>query len=105
MSNDETEGSGKVALADAIAGLRSQIREAVARAADVSDEEKFRIKEVELELTVVAEGTVKAGGEVGWWIFKAGADVSAKEGHTHKVKLKLEIGGGKTLVGSSIKTN
>jgi hypothetical protein len=84
--------SDYVPLADAIAGLRRQIREAAERAADLPEEERFRITEVEVELTVVAEDSVKTGGEVGWWVFKARADISAKQAVTHKVRLKLDVG-------------
>lgn len=100
---DSDTNDQKVALADAIAGLRSQIRTAAARAAELPANERFRITEVEIELTVVAEGEVKAGGEVGWWVFKASADVSAREAVTHKVKLKLDIG--HVEVGSTATTN
>jgi hypothetical protein len=89
-------------LADAIAGLRKQIRQAAERARDLPDHERFRITEVEVELTVVAEDSVRGGGEVGWWVFKAKADVSAKDTITHKVKLKLDVGS--VEVGSSFKT-
>jgi hypothetical protein len=81
-----------VPLAEAIAALRQQIRGAAEQAASLPPNERFRITGVELELTVVAEDTTAAGGEVGWWIFKAKADVSAKDAVTHKVKLTLNIG-------------
>lgn len=79
-------------LADAIAGLRQQIREAAARARDLPEEERFRITEAEVELTVVAEDSARGGGEVGWWVFKARAEVSARDAVTHKVRLKLDVG-------------
>jgi hypothetical protein len=101
MSQDED--GGKVALAEAIAGLRTQIREASRRAASLPRQERFHITDVEIELTVVAEGTVKGGTEVGWWIFKANGELSAKEAVTHKVKLKLDVGS--IEVGSDLETN
>jgi hypothetical protein len=97
------ENGSKVALADAIAGLRTQIREAATRAATLPRQERFHITDVEIELTVVAEGTVKGGTEVGWWIFKASGEVAAKEAVTHKVKLKLDVGS--VEVGSDLETN
>jgi hypothetical protein len=93
----------KVALADAIAALRSQLLEARRRAADLPAQEQFHINEVEIELTVVAEGEAKGSTEVGWWIFKAGGEVSAKDVVTHKVKLKLDVG--RIPVGSTRHTN
>jgi hypothetical protein len=81
-----------VPLTEAISSLRQQIRAAAAQAASLPPNERFRITGVELELTVVAEDATSAGGEVGWWIFKAKADVSAKGAITHKVKLTLNVG-------------
>lgn len=81
-----------VPLTDAIAALRTQIRAAAAQAANLPPEERFRITNVELELTVVAEDSATAGGEVGWWVFKAKAEVAAKDAITHKVKLTLNVG-------------
>jgi len=92
-----------VALADAIASLREQIREAAERARHLPKKERFRITEVEVELTVVAEDSVRAGAHVGWWVFKAGADLAAKDIVTHKVKLKLDVGD--IEVGSDTQTN
>jgi hypothetical protein len=92
----------RVSLKDAIAGLRKQIKEAAQQAQGLAPGEvKFRITGVELELTVVAEDSTTAGGEVGWWIFKAKADVGVKDATTQKVKLTLDVGdievGSKTL--------
>jgi hypothetical protein len=81
-----------ISLTDAIAGLRDQIREAAKKALALPPQQRFRIVEAELELTVVAEGKTDAGAEVGWWIFKARANVSAKDAITHKVRLKLNVG-------------
>jgi hypothetical protein len=82
----------RVPLKVAIAGLRQQIQEAAQQAEALQPGElKFRITEIELELTVAAEDSATTGGELGWWIFKARADVAAKDIATHKVKLKLDV--------------
>jgi hypothetical protein len=87
------EDKDRVSLTSAIAGLRKQIREAAEQARGLDPSEpKFRITAVELELTVAAEDTTSAGGEVGWWIFKAHADLAAKDSVTHKVKIALNVG-------------
>jgi hypothetical protein len=91
-----------VPLADAIAGLRTQIRAAAMRALALPAKERFHITEAELELTVVAEDSFEGGGEVGWWVFKAKAAVSAKDAVTHKVRLTLNIGD--VEVGSTTET-
>jgi hypothetical protein len=80
-----------VPLTEAIAGLRRQLRVAAAQASKLPAEERFRVTEVELELTVVAERTKSGGGEVGWWVFKAKAEAAAKSALTHKVRLKLNV--------------
>ena len=83
----------RVTLTSAIASLRHQIRTAAEQAQKLGpNEPRFRITNVELELTVVAEDTTSAGGEIGWWIFKARADAAAKDSITHKVKLTLNVG-------------
>jgi hypothetical protein len=83
----------RVPLKTAIDALRRQIKEAAVAAQGLGkDELRFRIKTAELELTVVAEDTIGGGAEVGWWIFKARADASAKDAITHKVKLTLDVG-------------
>jgi hypothetical protein len=103
MANDTLNDNKKVALADAIAGLRAQILEAKRRASGLQPEDQFHIHDVEVELTVVAEGSVTAKGGVDWWIFKAGGEVQAKEALTHKVKFKLDVG--HVAVGSTTVTN
>ncbi len=90
---DELNDLDRVPLTAAIAGLRKQIRDAAEQASNLPPGERFRITGVELELTVVAEDTASAGGEVGWWVFKGKADVAAKDAVTHKVKLTLDVGG------------
>ena len=85
----------RVPLTSAIAGLRKQIRDAAEQAQGLGpNEPRFRITGVELELTVAAEDTASAGGEVGWWVFKAKADVAAKDAITHSTELWPKLGDG-----------
>jgi hypothetical protein len=81
-----------IPLTEAIAALRQQIRTAAEQAAKLPPNERFRVTGVELELTVAAEDSATGGAEVGWWIFKAKADIAAKDAVTHKVKLILNVG-------------
>src|SRR5689334_21420178 len=78
--NEIVPDSDRVSLTTAIAGLRQQIRQAAEQAQNLkAGEPKFRITAAELELTVVAEDTASGGGEVGWWVFKARADLALKD--------------------------
>jgi hypothetical protein len=93
----------RVSLADAIAALRSEIRAAASRAKSLPPEERYLITEAQIELTVVAEDSADGSGEVGWWIFKAKAGVTAKDSITHKVCLKIHVGDDRE-VGSELPT-
>jgi Trypsin-co-occurring domain 2 len=83
----------RVSLTGAIDGLRRQIMEAAKKAQKLEPgAPRFRITGVEIELTVVAEDSTTAGVEASWWVFKAKADLAAKDAVTHKVKLSLNVG-------------
>ena len=84
--------SDRVPLSEAITALRIAIRDSAKRAEALDPSERFKITEVEIEITAVAEDIVEGGGEIGWWVFKANAKASVKEGTTHIVRLKLNVG-------------
>jgi len=88
---DHKEYKDRITLQDAIADLRKQLAEAAA-AAPKDKAARFRVTDVELELTVVADDSASGGGEVGWWVLKAKADLSAKHSLSHKIRLKLDVG-------------
>jgi hypothetical protein len=96
------EHSDRVRLADAIAGLRQEIRVAAMRAHALAPKDQSTITEAEIELTIVGDDSVEAGAEVGWWVLKAKAQGSAKDVNTQKVRLKLDLG--KIEVGSTEST-
>lgn len=77
----------RLALADAIQQLRSEISTAVLNAE--GDPLKFTLGEIELELQVelVAGGGGKAG--FNWVIFSAGADAHTDRTSAHRVLLRL----------------
>jgi hypothetical protein len=81
-------GMDRIELKDAIADLRRQIKAAVEQAK--GEQLKFTLDSIELELSVVAEDSAEGSAEVGWWIFKASAGASIKDGATHTVKLILK---------------
>jgi hypothetical protein len=97
-----TESADRIPLTEAIALLRKEIRSAAASAQTPDAKDHFRITEAELELTIFAEDAVGGSGEVGWWVFKAKAETSAKDAITHKVRLKPNLGD--IEVGSSVNT-
>lgn len=88
---DHKECQDRITLEDAIADLRKQLASATA-AAPKDKAARFRITEVELELSVVADDSASGGGEVGWWILKARADLAVKHSLSHKIRLKLDVG-------------
>jgi hypothetical protein len=97
-----SDHADRVRLADAIMGLRKEVRTAAERAQALDTKERFRITEVELELTIVAEDSIGAEAELGWWVLKAKAQGTAKDTNTQRVRLKLDLG--KVEVGSAEKT-
>jgi hypothetical protein len=92
MRDSVSEKHNLVPLADSIAALRKEIRRAAAQAQLLPQEERFRINEVEIELSVVAEDSVEAGAEVGWWIIKANGKAALKDATTHKVRFRISVG-------------
>ena len=97
-----TQPDDRIPLTEAIALLRKEIRSASESAQTLDAKDRFRITEVELELTIVAEDTIGGSGEVGWWILKAKAEATAKDAITHKVRLRLNLGD--VEVGSPVTT-
>lgn len=81
----------RITLQDAIADLRKQLADAAA-AAPKDNAARFRVTDVELELSVIADDSASGGGEVGWWILKAKADLAEKNSISHKIRLRLDVG-------------
>lgn len=87
-----------LSLSDAIGNLRSELLKA--QKAGAKDDLKFEVKEIELELQLVAcelvEGEVAAEGEFSVWSVlttKIGSKVkgSSSDEHTHRVTMKLAV--------------
>lgn len=82
----------RISLTDAIASLREEITAAQARAQSLEPDQRYRITEVDLELSVVLEDSAQATGEIGWWVLKASASGAQATTLSQKVHLKLDIG-------------
>ncbi|MBF0603177.1 MAG: hypothetical protein HQL07_05720 [Nitrospirae bacterium] len=78
---------GKIALAEMISSLRSELQQAQDEGKD--KELRFAVGDVELELqvTVTKEGTV--GGGVKFWVYEANAGGKVAEQMVQKIKIKL----------------
>jgi hypothetical protein len=82
----------RLPLAEAVTGLRRELRAAAERAMSLPAVERFRITEAEIELAVVAEQSTEGGFEVGWCILKGGVKDSGKDAISHTLRLKLDVG-------------
>jgi len=92
----------QIELADAVAAVRDELLEAVARGAD--PDLVFKVGPVELEFAVElrAAATARAGFKA--WVVSADAEASATRGRTHRVKVTLtpqQPGGDDLLVHGS----
>ena len=88
---DDKGYKDRITLQDAIADLRKQLA-AAAAAAPKDNAARFRVTDVELELSVVADDSATGSGEVGWWVLKAKAELSEKHSLAHKIRPRLDVG-------------
>ena len=79
---------GAVELADMIEQLRHDLSTAM-HEGDGKDL-RFEAGEVELELTVGVERSLKPGVKVRLWVFEAGASAQASSAVTQRIKLTLK---------------
>jgi hypothetical protein len=90
MSGSQGDGGPRIGLAEAIAGLRSELSEA--RRQGEGQDVHFAVGEIEVELGLEFGWTREAGGGFKLLSF---VDLSGKAGSsdkaTHKIKLKLTI--------------
>ncbi|MFJ8637374.1 trypco2 family protein [Streptomyces sp. NPDC093568] len=76
-----------IELADLLASLRSEINRA--RLEADSQDVKFRIDSIDLELQVAVEKSAEANAGVRFWVVSLGSKGSAKSAQTHTVKISL----------------
>ncbi|GJH16153.1 hypothetical protein CBA19CS22_06445 [Caballeronia novacaledonica] len=88
MDGDQTTLNGAVALADAIEDLRAELMNALARGKN--SDLRFRLKPIELEMTIGITKTGEGKGGVKFWVVELGASGSYENAATHRLKLVLE---------------
>lgn len=77
----------QIGLVEAIATLRSELREAVAAAK--GQDVLFPVGTVDLEFQVAVTRDVHGDGKIKFWVMEVGAGTSYQTGSMHKVSLKL----------------
>lgn len=87
---DADGGAGPVTgvpLAATLSHLRRELAEAMASARD--DALRFRVKSLEVELSVTVTTDVEGGGGLKFWVIDASGKVSSAHSNVHKLKLCL----------------
>jgi hypothetical protein len=87
MSEAKSEPSG-IPLAKAIQDLRAELLDALREGR--GKELRFKLKPIELELSVGMTWTGEAHGGVKFWIVDLGAKGEGEQARMHKLKLVLE---------------
>ena len=80
-----------ITLSEAIQNLRSELL--IAMQADATDELRFRLGPIEMELAVEVTREATAKGGLKWWLVEAGGEGKRGSSATHKIKLTLETVG------------
>lgn len=81
-----------MSLSSAIASLHEEIGVAAKNATRLNYEERFRVVEAEIELTLALEQSADGGAELNWGVVKFGLDGTLSKTATHKLRLKLDLG-------------
>jgi hypothetical protein len=79
---------GKVPLAKAVEGIRSELEEAMIAASD--KDLKFEVETVEMCFAVEAHTDQEADGRVRFWVVEAGAAISGGESTTQTITVRLK---------------
>jgi hypothetical protein len=77
----------QIGLVEAIATLRSELREAVAAAE--GQDVLFPVEAVNLEFQVAVTRDLHGDGKIKFWVLEVGAGASYKTDSVHKVSLNL----------------
>ncbi len=102
MDEREEQRSG-IPLAKAIEDLRSELLLAIAEGRN--QELRFKLKPIELELSVAVTWTGKADAGIKFWVVELGAKGEIEKANHHKLKLTLEAvdrNGGEYLVRDTV---
>lgn len=79
----------EIKVSDAIAGLREELSIAMERGA--SEDIRFRIKGLSLELTAKVEWSADARAKASWMIFSGETGVKRDDLTTQTLKIELEV--------------
>jgi hypothetical protein len=77
-----------ISLGRAITDLRAELLEALREGA--GKELRFRLKPIELELSVGITGSLDGKAGVKFWVMELGGEAKLEDATTHKLKLVLE---------------
>lgn len=83
------EGADKswVGLAEAVAGVRAELAEAMIRGKD--SDPKFEVGAIEMEFAVELRRENAVNGGVQVWVLQAGVSRSSAQAHTHRLTVTL----------------
>ena len=76
-----------IELAKVITDLRSELGRAVA--AGESEQLRFELGPIELEVTLVVEHSKDGSGKISFWVVEAGTDRTNSSATTQRIKLAL----------------
>ncbi|KND59469.1 hypothetical protein BVER_03231c [Candidatus Burkholderia verschuerenii] len=107
MDMNQTTRSSEVPLADAIEDLRAELMDALTRGKD--SDLHFRLKPIELEMTIGITKKGEGKGSIKFWVVELGGSGSYENSATHRLKLVLEPVTGpdnaEALISDAVKTN
>lgn len=92
---DDSVRERPVALCDLIAEVRAEITRS--QKAGLGSDQKFSLKEVELEVSFTASHEDKIGGGIKLAFVNVGGEDKAGSSHTNKIRLKLSPLEGETI--------
>ncbi len=96
------ESENEIGLAQLIVSLRKEMVEAQKKGE--SEDLRFTVDDIELEVEFVTSKSGEGGGGVKFWVYNAELKAKLGEQKTHRVRFKLKprSGGGDTLLSGDV---